>query len=129
MLCRTPIAELPFHTTLLDDLFRLIAGSFPMRPMNLFAALTLAAMLQFQPSSIHAASPTGWSPVILPTGSYRTQIKSLPIENRPGRPLHVYGNTIRMMDQANRVTGMRPVRQIFFGTPELRGMRAGSRRR
>lgn len=37
----------------------------------------------------------GWSPVIVATGSYRSQIRSMPIEQRPYRPLHFYGNTIR----------------------------------
>ncbi len=45
-------------------------------------------------SSVQANEP-GWSPVILPTGDYRDQIKSMPIEQRPYRPLHFYGNTVR----------------------------------
>lgn len=39
----------------------------------------------------------GWSPVIVATGSYRAMLGSLPIERRPYRPLHVYGNTVRRM--------------------------------
>lgn len=42
-----------------------------------------------------AAAEPGWSSVVIPTGEYREQIKSLPIEQRPYRPLHFYGNTIR----------------------------------
>jgi len=42
----------------------------------------------------NAAQP-GWSPVIVATGSYRRQIQSTPIELRPYRPLHFYGNTVR----------------------------------
>lgn len=45
-------------------------------------------------SSAAAAEP-GWSPVVVATGEYREQIKSLPMEQRPYRPLHFYGNTIR----------------------------------
>ncbi len=100
-----------------------------MRYMTILATLTLATAISFETTTTQAASPTGWSPVILPTGNYRTQIKSIPIENRPGRPLHVYGNTIRLMDQAERDAAVRPVRQIFFGTPELRGVRGSGRRR
>ncbi len=37
----------------------------------------------------------GWSPVIVARGSYRHQIESLPIEQRPYRPLHFYGNSVR----------------------------------
>ncbi|MCO8122763.1 hypothetical protein NHH03_13530 [Stieleria sp. TO1_6] len=69
------------------------------------------------------SSPTGWSPVVLPTGTYRTQIKSLPIHQRPGRPLHVYGNFIRLMDQSERDQTIRPIRQVFFGTHDLRAER------
>ncbi len=49
-----------------------------------------------------AAEP-GWSPVIVARGEYRDQIQSTPIEKRPYRPLHVYGNTVR--------------RQHYRGTP------------
>lgn len=67
-----------------------------------------------------AGSPTGWSPVILPRGQYRQQIKSMPIEQRPGRPLHIYGNTVRMRDQASGARASRPVRQIFLGRTGMR---------
>lgn len=43
---------------------------------------------------VTAAEP-GWSPIIVPRGDYRTKIKSMPIEARPYRPLHFYGNTVR----------------------------------
>ncbi|TWU16590.1 hypothetical protein [Allorhodopirellula heiligendammensis] len=46
--------------------------------------------------SIRAAEP-GWSPVVVARGEYRDQIKSLPMEQRPYRPLHFYGNTVRRM--------------------------------
>ncbi len=41
-----------------------------------------------------AAEP-GWSPVVIATGEYRESIRSMPIETRPYRPLHFYGNTRR----------------------------------
>ncbi|QDV29958.1 hypothetical protein Spb1_18850 [Planctopirus ephydatiae] len=37
----------------------------------------------------------GWLPVVVATGPLRTQIDATPIEHRPYRPLHFYGNTIR----------------------------------
>lgn len=43
------------------------------------------------------AGEPGWSPVIIATGDYRKQIEATPIENRPYRPLHFYGNTVRRM--------------------------------
>ena len=78
-------------------------------------------------SSATAASPSGWSPVIVATGNYRTQIQSMPIQHRPGRPLHVYGNTVRMMNQSGGVERVRPMRQIFLGSPTFRGNRSGRR--
>ena len=42
-----------------------------------------------------SAAEPGWSPIVLPTGQYRQRIKSMPIEQRPYRPLHFYGNTVR----------------------------------
>ena len=42
-----------------------------------------------------SAAEPGWSPVVIATGEYRESIKSLPIEQRPYRPFHFYGNTIR----------------------------------
>jgi hypothetical protein len=60
-------------------------------------ALLLALVLVcgcFDDACVHAQQP-GWSPVIIPTGAYRDQIKSMPIEQRPYRPLHFYGNAVR----------------------------------
>jgi hypothetical protein len=62
---------------------------------NLRAKLALVAF-SLMPSLgvVNAAEPT-WSPIVIPTGEYREQIKSMPIEQRPYRPLHFYGNTVR----------------------------------
>jgi len=42
-----------------------------------------------------AAGGTGFDPRPIVVGPARQQIKSLPIESRPNRPLHVYGNSVR----------------------------------
>ena len=68
----------------------------------------------------NATSPTGWSPVVVPTGPYRSEVRSQPITQRPGRLLHVYGNSVRMVHQSRQGTRSRPVRQIVFGTSSLR---------
>ncbi|QDV69277.1 hypothetical protein Poly24_29920 [Rosistilla carotiformis] len=82
---------------------------------RLFAFLFIVSAFQV---SLNAESPTGWSPVILPTGAYRAQIQAMPIHERPGRPFHIYGNTIRLIHQSNRSQPpTRPLRQIVFGTP------------
>ncbi len=51
-----------------------------------------------------ASSPAGkqWDSRIILRGAERAAVKSMPIEARPNRPLHFYGNTIRRMDQRNK---------------------------
>lgn len=49
-----------------------------------------------------AAPPTGWKSNIILRGPERAAVKSMPIEKRPNRPLHVYGNTIRRMEHRGR---------------------------
>jgi len=73
--------------------------------------------------SLSAKSPTGWSPVVVPTGTYRETIQSLPIQRRPGRPLHVYGNTVRLFEQARSGRRVRPLRQVLLGTDRWRSER------
>jgi hypothetical protein len=56
------------------------------------AALTAAV---FVPTASVDASSTGFDPRVIVLGDERDQIKNTPIEARPYRPLHVYGNTVR----------------------------------
>ena len=97
-----------------------------------FVAIVTLLMSPAKESSAQSESrgptsrgPTGWSAVVLPTGDYRQHIKAMPIEKRPGRLLHVYGNTVRMFDQAGRGHSIRPFRQIVLGTTRLRPTPAG----
>jgi len=55
--------------------------------------VTLAAML----AAVTAIPAVGadFDPRVVTFGSERDQIKSTPIEKRPNRPLHVYGNSVR----------------------------------
>jgi hypothetical protein len=39
----------------------------------------------------------GWLPVVIARGALREQIEVIPIEQRPYRPLHFYGNTVRRL--------------------------------
>lgn len=66
----------------------------PTRNALLITAAAASIACSLGTSSATAGEP-GWSPVIIPTGDYRAQIKSMPIEQRPYRPFHVYGNTVR----------------------------------
>lgn len=58
----------------------------------LYAAVSLAALIPVSPVE---ARDTGFDPRIVTFGETREQIKSTPINQRPNRPLHVYGNTVR----------------------------------
>lgn len=70
----------------------------PVGTMKLVICVAAAAMLVTLASSdsLSAGEP-GWSPVVVARGEYRDQIKSMPMEQRPYRPLHFYGNTVRRM--------------------------------
>ncbi len=66
--------------------YRLIAG---------FLTTSLATATSVAQTT--APTQPTWSPNIIATGQAREQIRSLPIEQRPYRPLHFYGNTVRRM--------------------------------
>lgn len=55
---------------------------------------TTIAMTLFSGDSSEAGE-TGWSARIIATGEFKEKIESTPIEMRPNRPLHFYGNTVR----------------------------------
>jgi hypothetical protein len=63
----------------------------PMRRM-LMAAFAASAFIPVPSADLAAAS---FDPRVVTFGAARDQIKSTPIENRPNRPLHVYGNSVR----------------------------------
>ncbi len=46
-------------------------------------------------SAISSAQEPGWSGQVIAFGQQREQIRSTPIEQRPYRPLHFYGNAVR----------------------------------
>ncbi len=69
-----------------------------MNHVRLFlAALTVTVAFSYA-GEAHAAPPTGWDSTIFLRGQERTAVKSMPIEKRPMRPLHIYGNTVRRME-------------------------------
>lgn len=72
--------------------------------MNRFRALLIVALFSAiaGTDSVQAAPPTGWDSTIILRGAERAAVKSMPIEKRPNRPLHIYGNTIRRMEYRGR---------------------------
>ena len=61
--------------------------------------LILTLFVTFILSSFATASAqtnqTGYYPYVIARGQDREIIRSMPIEQRPTRPLHVYGNMVR----------------------------------
>ncbi|MFM7206272.1 MAG: hypothetical protein ACKO4T_06365 [Planctomycetaceae bacterium] len=55
-------------------------------------AVAAAALVPVSPAD---AASTGFDPRVITFGETRQQIQSTPVLERPYRPLHVYGNTVR----------------------------------
>jgi hypothetical protein len=56
------------------------------------AALVVAAIC---PAAHASAAGAGFDPRVVTFGAAREQLQSTPITDRPYRPLHVYGNSVR----------------------------------
>lgn len=68
----------------------------PMRAITRPILGAIAAALTFEATlTVAEAANTGFDPRIIMFGEAREQIQNTPIEQRPYRPLHVYGNTLR----------------------------------
>jgi hypothetical protein len=61
----------------------------------LFAGLMICGFAATNPAENVWGAEPGWSLRVIATGSFRDKIRSTPIEKRPYRPLHVYGNSVR----------------------------------
>ena len=57
--------------------------------------IATVATVALVPVSPATASSTGFDPRIVTFGESRQQIQNTPVLERPYRPLHVYGNTVR----------------------------------
>lgn len=60
-----------------------------------FRALLLSVVLAVSFGSTSFAWEPGWWGVIIAHGDDKARIKATPIIDRPYRPLHFYGNTVR----------------------------------
>ena len=64
--------------------------------VSLAAFLVSMSVLFAIPATARAASSeTGWLGVVVARGDLKQQIESTPILDRPNRPFHFYGNTVR----------------------------------
>jgi len=59
------------------------------------AAVALCFPLFIVSAGDASATQPGWSPNVVASGDQREQLRMTPIEDRPYRPLHFYGNTVR----------------------------------
>jgi hypothetical protein len=64
---------------------------------TIFAAIILStlAVVLSPASSFAADNGTGWLGVVVARGELKQEIESTPILERPNRPFHFYGNTVR----------------------------------
>lgn len=76
-----------------------------MRTVILMAVMATA----FAPLPADARN-TGFDPRIVTFGDARDEIKATPITERPYRPMHVYGNTVRRRHQ--RAAAPTPARSV-----------------
>jgi hypothetical protein len=74
-----------------------LTAAFSFRPTAFVATTTLAiTALVASPATAEAAdSSPGVSLRIITFGETRQQLQATPIEQRPYRPLHFYGNSVR----------------------------------
>ena len=63
--------------------------------------LILLTLLSAGTSSVPALAQTGFDSRVIVFGDEREKIENTPIEQRPNRPLHFYGNTIRRRHYRN----------------------------
>ncbi len=75
----------------------------------LAAALTISVAASVSNSYALDPSSPRLSPGIIATPQERAQLRSIPIEQRPNRPLHFYGNTVRWMHQRSSQQAQRPL--------------------
>ncbi len=57
------------------------------------AFLVLATFVEAAPAAL--AGSQRFDPRIVVVGKEREKLKNMPIEKRPDRPLHIYGNAVR----------------------------------
>ena len=94
---------------------------------SLFAAalvlsLTSAPVSLAQAPASPAAHPEpGWLGVVIARGELREQIEATPILDRPYRPLHIYGNTVRR--SYYRTSAVPRPRDVVSGAGALVGTR------
>lgn len=71
--------------------------------------LLIATLLTVPADGLSSAAAR--EPGVIAFGETREQLKQTPIEKRPYRPLHVYGNAVRRQHSRSRASAPRPSAQ------------------
>ncbi len=66
-----------------------------MRRLIIAAAIAFSAVFLGSVVAEPASAQTGFYPYVIARPQDRAKIRATPIEKRPYRPLHFYGNTVR----------------------------------
>ena len=89
------------------------SGIHVFRRRIIVSVFSLAVTAVWATSPLQAQSPISAGPLY--GSAYRAQIRSMPIELRPNRPFHFYGNTVRRRQQR-----VNPAPQTPVSTPLYR---------
>jgi hypothetical protein len=85
-----------------------------------FGRALLIALL-FGSGTAAVAGEPAWTGTVVKRGSERAKIRSIPIEQRPNRPLHFYGNTVRRKHYRGSAVPL--PRDVVNGTKAIVGSR------
>ena len=72
---------------------KLLTTALALLAFGLSASTSMAQTPVVVPAAAHPEP--GWLGVVIARGDLREQIEATPILDRPYRPLHIYGNTVR----------------------------------
>ena len=93
----------------------------------LAAVFSFSIWAEFDSNSTAQAQEPGWYPYVIARGQERDRIQNTPMHQRPYRPLHFYGNTVRRMHY--RGTAMPAPRDLYNSTRTIvSSRRSGTRR-
>ena len=79
-----------------------------MRFLNTIALLCITLLGSFLFAGQVHAQKNGYYPYVIALPQHRQMIRSMPIEHRPGRPLHFYGNIVRQSNTVRPTNTARP---------------------
>jgi len=77
----------------------------------------IGLVISAPPAQLNSAAEPGWYPFVIARGEDRIKIQNTPMHERPYRPMHFYGNTVRRV--AYRGTGVPGRRDLARITTSL----------